>query len=62
MEELLGMIILCSPCRIYIGSTQAASCRHELVVGQSPAGKDVSTEAEEYPLLGAVTMQWLVSA
>jgi hypothetical protein len=27
----------------------------KLVVNQSPAGKDVSTEAEEHPLLAATT-------
>jgi hypothetical protein len=27
-----------------------------------PAGKDMSTEAEEYPLLGTVTCQCLVKA
>jgi hypothetical protein len=31
------------------------SCHHVLAVKQLPAGKEVSTEAEEYPLLGVVT-------
>lgn len=30
------------------------------VAGQSPAGKDVMTEAEEYALLGVITKQQLV--
>jgi hypothetical protein len=38
----------------------AVSYRNGLAVGQSPAGKDVSTEAEEYPLLEAITTQPLV--
>jgi hypothetical protein len=37
------------------------SCRHGLVVRESPTGKDVSTEAEELPLLGTVTRQLLVN-
>jgi hypothetical protein len=35
------------------------SCRHELVVRQSPTSKDVSTEAEEYQLSRTVTRQRL---
>jgi hypothetical protein len=33
---------------------------HELVVRQSPSSKDVSTEVEEYTLLGAITEQQLL--
>jgi hypothetical protein len=38
------------PCQGYNEDQQ-----DKLVVRQLPAGKDVSTEAEEYPLLDAVT-------
>jgi hypothetical protein len=38
----------------------ADSCRRELVASQPPSNKDMSTEVEKYPLLGAVTRQRLV--
>jgi hypothetical protein len=42
------------------GTVAVDSWSNELVVRQSPAGKDVNMKAEEYLLLGAVTRQRLV--
>jgi hypothetical protein len=42
-------------------SVSWVSCRRGLLVRLSPAGKDVSMEAEEYLLLRAVTRQRLVT-
>jgi hypothetical protein len=36
---------------------KAVSCSHERAASQVPSSEDVSTQAEEYPLLVAVT--WL---
>jgi hypothetical protein len=47
---------LCGPCREVITRTVGAMC---LVVGYSPESSDVSTEAEESPLLRAATKQRL---
>jgi hypothetical protein len=41
-------------------TSEPASGRHELVTSQPPSSKGVSMQAEEYPLLGAVTRQRLV--
>jgi hypothetical protein len=40
-----------------ISSQLRVNCRHELVASQLPSNKEVSTKAEEYPLLVTVTYQ-----
>jgi hypothetical protein len=36
------------------------SCRHQIAVKETPAGKVVNTEAEKYPLLGVIIRQRLM--
>jgi hypothetical protein len=58
VQELLEAVFsMQSALRLYSKGEwgKRVSCPHEFVMRQSPAGKDVSTEAEDYLLLGAVT-------
>jgi hypothetical protein len=58
IEELLeAVFFMQSDPRLYKEDQQdkPVSCHHELITSQLPSSKDLSMEAEEYLLLGAVT-------